>query len=220
MCAMTRDELLLAALATGDTSTAALARATGLSERTCRYGLTHLVKTGRVWSPERGRWRLTDAGRMIASTLDEPAPAADTTTTNMPTTEGRVPSVVDETPFLRIEPAISPEAAGQPPTGNETAPSVGGGWSVPGWLGWGSGCSLSVSSRWRTARLGFRRPPRPRHRHPRLSPVAGRTPAGSTGASSDSAESGERRNTHEPGELRWDVEDPSPSMGSVRRMHG
>ena len=66
---MTRDELLLAALAAGATSTAALVRATGVGERSCRYGLSHLVATGYAWSPERGRWQLTEAGRAIASTL-------------------------------------------------------------------------------------------------------------------------------------------------------
>jgi hypothetical protein len=66
---MTRDELLLAAMAAGETTTAALVRATGVSERTCRYGLSHLVAVGYAWTPERGRWRLTEAGRVIASTL-------------------------------------------------------------------------------------------------------------------------------------------------------
>ena len=140
--AMTRDELLLAALAEGDASTVALAGATGLSERTCRYGLAHLVKTGHVWSPERGRWRLTDAGRAIAGTLDEPASAADEAgpgATNIPTTERGGPSVVDDTPSLRIEPAPGSQAAGQPPTGDETAQPGEGGRSVPDWLGWGLG---------------------------------------------------------------------------------
>jgi hypothetical protein len=66
---MTRDELLLAALAAGATTTAALMRSTGVTERTCRYGLSHLIAVGYAWSPERGRWRLTEAGRAIASTL-------------------------------------------------------------------------------------------------------------------------------------------------------
>lgn len=66
---MTRDELLLAALAEGDTTTAALMRSTGMTERTCRYGISHLIAVGCVWSPERGRWRLTEAGRAIAWTL-------------------------------------------------------------------------------------------------------------------------------------------------------
>ena len=66
---MTRDELLLAALAAGATTTAALMDATGVTERTCRYGLSHLIAVGYVWSPERGRWRLTETGRAIAATL-------------------------------------------------------------------------------------------------------------------------------------------------------
>jgi len=66
---VTRNELVLLALRTGDRSTAELARTTGLSERVCRYGLRHLIVVGYAWSPARGRWRLTDAGRVIASTL-------------------------------------------------------------------------------------------------------------------------------------------------------
>jgi hypothetical protein len=42
-----------------------------------------------------------------------------------------------------------------------------------------------------------------------------RRPAGVT-----RAESGERRNTHEIGELRWVVEDGSRCMPSVRRSRG
>jgi len=72
---MTRDELLLAALATGATSTAGIMRATGVRERSCRYGLTRLIAVGYAWSPQRGRWRLTEAGRAIASTLPSLAAA-------------------------------------------------------------------------------------------------------------------------------------------------
>lgn len=73
---MTRDELLLAGMAAGETTTAALVRATGVTERTCRYGLSHLIAIGYAWSPERGRWRLTEAGRAIATTLPS-LPAAE-----------------------------------------------------------------------------------------------------------------------------------------------
>lgn len=66
---MTRDELLLAGMAAGATTTVALIDATGVTERTCRYGLSHLIAVGYVWSPERGRWRLTEAGQAIAATL-------------------------------------------------------------------------------------------------------------------------------------------------------
>lgn len=66
---MTRDELLLAALAAGATSTAGLMRATGVRERSCRYGLSRLIGAGYAWSPARGRWQLTEAGRAIAVTL-------------------------------------------------------------------------------------------------------------------------------------------------------
>ncbi|MGD0861777.1 MAG: hypothetical protein ABSA21_03335 [Candidatus Limnocylindrales bacterium] len=66
---MTRDELLLAALARGQSSTVALAYETGLGERTCRYGLRHLIGADYVWSPERGLYRLTARGRTIAAEL-------------------------------------------------------------------------------------------------------------------------------------------------------
>jgi predicted transcriptional regulator len=66
---MTRDELLLTALARGENSTVALANETGLGERTCRYGLRHLIGAGYVWSPARGTYRLTARGRTIAAEL-------------------------------------------------------------------------------------------------------------------------------------------------------
>ncbi len=139
---MTRDELLLAALARGDASTVALAGASGLSERTCRYGLAHLRKRGYVWSPERGRWRLTDDGRAIAGSLSDPTSAGDeagTPTAALPTTERGVPNGVDDTPLLRSEPAPGSQTAGQPSTGGETAQHTEGGWNVPDWLAWGLG---------------------------------------------------------------------------------
>jgi hypothetical protein len=56
-------------LLAGDRSTIELARATGFSERACRYGLRHLIDEGYVWSPERGRYRLTARGRAIAADI-------------------------------------------------------------------------------------------------------------------------------------------------------
>jgi DNA-binding IclR family transcriptional regulator len=73
---MTRDELLLLTLAEGEASTVELAAATGIGERTCRYGLQHLVETGYVWSPERGRYRLTARGREIAADIPALQPTA------------------------------------------------------------------------------------------------------------------------------------------------
>jgi biotin operon repressor len=64
---MTRNELVIAALAGGDVSSAAIAKATGLSERACRSRLRHLIAEGYAWSPERGRYRLTVRGRAIAA---------------------------------------------------------------------------------------------------------------------------------------------------------
>jgi hypothetical protein len=82
---MTRNELVLAALAGGDASSASIAQLTGLSERVCRYRFRWLITEGYAWSPERGRYRLTARGRAIAAevpplaTANEPvtAPKAD-----------------------------------------------------------------------------------------------------------------------------------------------
>ena len=125
MWAMTRDELLLTALLRGDASTVALAQAAGRSERAARYGLTHLVMTGLVWSPERGRWRLTEAGRAIAATMSQRAAAP---------AEAHAP-----------EAAAHASAATQPAVPRlsdaQTAPAAGDTWRVPGWL-WGLGATV------------------------------------------------------------------------------
>jgi DNA-binding transcriptional regulator PaaX len=65
----------------GVRSTVELATATGLSERVCRNGLHHLKGEDYVWSPARGRYRLTHRGRVIATeiTLDTAPPEASAT---------------------------------------------------------------------------------------------------------------------------------------------
>ncbi len=78
----TRNERILAVLAAGQSSTAALAAATGIPERTVRAGLIHLRKEGLIVAPERGRYRLTDPGRPViddrrASRRLRPVPADD-----------------------------------------------------------------------------------------------------------------------------------------------
>ena len=64
---MTRNELVLAALAGGEASSATIAQLTGLSERVCRYRFRWLITEGYAWSPERGRHRLTARGRALAA---------------------------------------------------------------------------------------------------------------------------------------------------------
>ncbi len=103
-------------------STVVLAGAAGRSERAARYGLTHLVKIGYVWSPERGRWRLTDTGRDIATTMLQP-PAAPAET-HAPDAAGHV--------------GTAPRPAVTPPSDARTASPAGDAWRVPGWL-WGLG---------------------------------------------------------------------------------
>jgi DNA-binding IclR family transcriptional regulator len=66
---MTRDEVLLVALAKAESSTAELAKVTGLSERACRYRLHHLIGVDYVWTPARGLYRLTPKGRTMAADL-------------------------------------------------------------------------------------------------------------------------------------------------------
>ncbi len=122
MCAMTRDELLLTALLRGDASTVALAAAAGRSERAARYGLTHLVKIGYVWNPERGRWRLTNAGRAIAASISEPAAA---------------PAAAHAAEAAHLASA-APQPAVPSPSDTQTASPAGDTWRVPGWL-WGLG---------------------------------------------------------------------------------
>ena len=69
---MTRNERLLAAVATieaGTASTLAVAELASIPERTVRRGMRALGRQGLVWSPVRGRWQLTPAGREIAASL-------------------------------------------------------------------------------------------------------------------------------------------------------
>jgi hypothetical protein len=66
---MTRDESILTGLLGGDRSTVDLATATGLTARVCRYGLRRLIGQDYVWSPARGRYRLTHRGRVIAAEI-------------------------------------------------------------------------------------------------------------------------------------------------------
>lgn len=77
---MTRNELLLTALARiedGAASTMALADLASLPERTARRGLRALSRQGLVWSPCRGRWQVTPAGREIATGLMQSSARSD-----------------------------------------------------------------------------------------------------------------------------------------------
>ena len=86
---MTRDESILTDLLGGERSTLDLATATGLTERVCRYGLHRLIGLDYVWSPARGRYRLTHRGRVIATEIipDAGPPEASGTTPAQSATE-------------------------------------------------------------------------------------------------------------------------------------
>ena len=66
---MTRDERVLLGLATERTTSAELAQWTGLKDRDVRRGLHRLIASGHVFSPERGRYRLTGLGRGLIADL-------------------------------------------------------------------------------------------------------------------------------------------------------
>lgn len=75
-CILTRNELLLVALARiadGEASTLAVAELTQIPERSARRGLAALIRQALVWSPVRGRWRLTPTGLEIATSLSPTA---------------------------------------------------------------------------------------------------------------------------------------------------
>ena len=178
--AMTRDELILATLAGGDASTAALSSATGLSERTCRYGTAHLIKAGYIWSPERGRWRLTEAGRAIVAELgDAPGPdRAAAQATDAPATPTAEPGLLAAAalPEIGAAPGLqptSPSDTGQPPDG----PARASGASLGLWLAAlavGIGAILYGVARRSPASGPLRRRRRPR--------TGGRTTGGKDGS--------------------------------------
>ena len=58
----TRDEEILFLLSAGPASTASIAERLGWYERSVRRRLRRLIKDGYVFSPERGRYRITAAG--------------------------------------------------------------------------------------------------------------------------------------------------------------
>ena len=61
---MTIDERILLELAKGPGSTATLAQALEWYPRSVRRRLRRLIRDGYVFSPERGRYRITRAGRL------------------------------------------------------------------------------------------------------------------------------------------------------------
>jgi IclR family transcriptional regulator, mhp operon transcriptional activator len=71
---MTRNVLVLAALAAADDGIASseeLAEATFLHVRTVRRAIRSLISQGLAWSPQRGVWELTLAGRAVVAGLHD-----------------------------------------------------------------------------------------------------------------------------------------------------
>ena len=66
---MTRDERLLQALLAGELGVAELAARSGIPPRTINDGLRWLMGEAYVFSPTRGRYRLTGLGRRVADDL-------------------------------------------------------------------------------------------------------------------------------------------------------
>lgn len=62
---MTVDERILLTLAAGPASSAGLAAALHWHSRAIRRRLRRLIRDGYVFSPERGRYRITRAGRAV-----------------------------------------------------------------------------------------------------------------------------------------------------------
>jgi DNA-binding IclR family transcriptional regulator len=62
---VTPDEQILRALDAGPGSTASLADAVGWHPRAIRRRLRRLIRDGYVFSPERGRYRITAVGRAV-----------------------------------------------------------------------------------------------------------------------------------------------------------
>lgn len=72
---MYRDDLIIQGLAAGATSTATLAKRSGLSTASVGRGLQRLMMSGRVFSPLRGVYRLTASGQALLGQPDQERPA-------------------------------------------------------------------------------------------------------------------------------------------------
>lgn len=68
----TRDEEILVLLSAGSASTAAIAERLDWYERSVRRRLRRLIQDGYVFSPERGRYRITAAGLGAMTPMELP----------------------------------------------------------------------------------------------------------------------------------------------------
>jgi predicted transcriptional regulator len=73
----TRDEEILVLLCAGPAGTASIAERLGWYERSVRRRLRRLIKDGYVFSPERGRYRITAAGVGVMTPVEVPGAAPD-----------------------------------------------------------------------------------------------------------------------------------------------
>jgi Mn-dependent DtxR family transcriptional regulator len=70
-----RDEEILLLLLAGPAGTASIAERLGWYERSVRRRLRRLIKDGYVFSPERGRYRITAAGQGAMRPVELPLAA-------------------------------------------------------------------------------------------------------------------------------------------------
>lgn len=73
----TRDEEILVLLCARSAGTASIAERLGWYERSVRRRLQRLIKDGYVFSPERGRYRITAAGVGAMTPVELPGAALD-----------------------------------------------------------------------------------------------------------------------------------------------
>ena len=132
--AVPRDDAILAALAAGPRSSAALVATTGLGQRRCERGLRRLQDAGHVVSPVYAIYRLTDLGQTVlpdgqlgsAERPSTPPPAPPVTAARPSAVRAASVITVVGSPVTRSSPAgsevgvVRSMPVATPPTGSES----------------------------------------------------------------------------------------------------
>jgi hypothetical protein len=108
---MYRDDLILQGLAAGASSTATLAKMTGISTASVWRGLRRLMQADQVFSPVRGVYRLTPSGAALLVLPDRVPPAA-----LEPSAGG-----ADDKPLVEPGPLVTPAGSRSGPGGRHDA---------------------------------------------------------------------------------------------------